>query len=106
MDQLVAQACDDDGVLCVLSGEAGVGKTRLVRELEMRAAVAGMQCLRGQCLAVEGGEVPFAPLADVFGDLTASQRSAAPEILQNLFGAPGVAAPAEPVAPARAHAAL
>src|SRR4051794_40150027 len=57
--------------LCVIAGEAGVGKTRLTRELERLAREAGMICARGQCLALEGGEFPFAPLVGVFRELAA-----------------------------------
>ena len=74
VDDLLAQARDGHASLCIVAGEAGVGKTRLVRELERRAADAGMLSLRGQCLALAGGEFPFAPLAGIYGTLAGRTR--------------------------------
>jgi len=48
----------------LVSGEPGIGKTRLVRELMTRAEVTGGQALVGECYA-EGG-APYAPFAQVF----------------------------------------
>ena len=69
LDDLLAQARGGHASLCIVAGEAGVGKTRLVRELERRATGEGMVCLRGQCLALTGGEFPFAPLVGIFDTL-------------------------------------
>jgi predicted ATPase len=55
--------------LCLVEGEAGIGKTRLTRELEEHAARVGMLCLRGHCLALAGGEFPFARLVAIFRQL-------------------------------------
>jgi DNA-binding CsgD family transcriptional regulator/tetratricopeptide (TPR) repeat protein len=45
-----------------VSGESGVGKSRLVSELEDRAQEAGASVLLGHSLELAGTEVPFAPL--------------------------------------------
>jgi tetratricopeptide (TPR) repeat protein len=58
----VLQGCSDERVLLV-SGEPGVGKTRLVRELMTRAAVEKAVVLMGECYAEEGAL--YAPLAQV-----------------------------------------
>jgi len=42
-----------DGALLLITGEAGIGKTRLVQEVAARAAVVGLAVLRGR--AVQGG---------------------------------------------------
>jgi hypothetical protein len=47
----------------LVTGEPGIGKTRLVRELLAHVEVTGGQVARGECFA-EGG-APFAPFAEV-----------------------------------------
>jgi DNA-binding CsgD family transcriptional regulator len=47
----------------IVAGEAGIGKTRLVRALEEVARERGLAVLRGDCLRLGDGELPFAPLA-------------------------------------------
>ena len=44
-----------------LSGEPGVGKTRLLYEASLQAAARGWAVLSGECRR-QGGQVPFAPL--------------------------------------------
>jgi DNA-binding CsgD family transcriptional regulator len=89
---LLAQARAGSPSLCIVAGEAGVGKTRLVREFERRATEGGMPCLRGQCVALAGGEFPFAPFVSIL-------RQLGSDLLDLL--------PADaPVSQARAHAAL
>jgi DNA-binding CsgD family transcriptional regulator len=48
----------------VVLGEAGIGKTRLVEELSVRAARASITTRVGACLDVGGG-VPFAPWLEI-----------------------------------------
>jgi DNA-binding CsgD family transcriptional regulator len=49
--------------LTLLIGEAGVGKTRLVRETETIARDRGMLVMSGDCLELSGGELPYTPIA-------------------------------------------
>ena len=64
-----------------------------------------MLCLRGQCVALAGGEFPFAPLAGIYRALADSTAvrgldPAARRLLDVLLGPPGTASPpAEPIAP-------
>jgi ABC-type oligopeptide transport system substrate-binding subunit len=51
------------GQMLLVSGEAGIGKTRLVRELATQVQVLGGQALVGACYA-EGG-VPYAPFTQI-----------------------------------------
>lgn len=46
---LLDRACDGAGSLVLVGGEAGIGKTTLVRDLERRARGRGMLVLTGHC---------------------------------------------------------
>jgi len=46
-----------EGVLWLVGGESGVGKSRLIDELRVRAVVNGVQAIQGQ--AVTDGGIPF-----------------------------------------------
>jgi len=50
-------------VVALVSGDAGVGKTRLISEVTRLAAVRGFTVLSGQCAEL-GDSVPYLPLAD------------------------------------------
>ena len=50
-------------VVALVSGDAGVGKTRLVSEVTRLAAARGFTVLSGQCAEL-GDSVPYLPLAD------------------------------------------
>jgi transcriptional regulator with XRE-family HTH domain/tetratricopeptide (TPR) repeat protein len=57
-----------DGILppaLFLTGEPGVGKTRLLREAAREAASQGWTVLTGECQR-QGGQIPFAPLLSTF----------------------------------------
>ena len=49
--------------MLLVSGEPGIGKTRLVRELRTEVQVAGDRVLVGECYA--GGGAPYAPFAQI-----------------------------------------
>jgi len=57
------RALDGQGQTLLISGEPGIGKTRLVQELTARVQVSGGRALVGACYA-EGG-VPYAPFAQI-----------------------------------------
>jgi DNA-binding CsgD family transcriptional regulator len=65
--------------ITLLAGEAGVGKTRLLREVEGRARAQGALVLSGECIELSGGEFPYAP---VVGAL----RDAGQEVLSEAVG--------------------
>jgi DNA-binding CsgD family transcriptional regulator/tetratricopeptide (TPR) repeat protein len=52
------------GATVVLSGEAGIGKTRLASELARRARATGFMVLLGRSLDLVGTELPYQPLLD------------------------------------------
>ena len=63
----------------LVTGEAGIGKSRLVDELARRAT--GVRVLRGQCVDFAGAELPYAPLAEAIRDATSEVVAAAAQTL-------------------------
>jgi len=63
--------------LTLLTGEAGVGKTRLSCEVGRRAEANGVTALRGQCVELSGGEIPYGPLAAAIRELAPEAMAAA-----------------------------
>ncbi|WP_344648231.1 helix-turn-helix transcriptional regulator [Cryptosporangium japonicum] len=53
----------------VVSGEAGIGKTRLLREFVRAADAEGALVLVGHCVSFGGDAVPFLPISEAFGRL-------------------------------------
>ncbi|MBI1950654.1 MAG: serine/threonine-protein kinase PknK, partial [Acidobacteria bacterium] len=53
--------------LVLLSGPAGIGKSRLLRELKHRLQLAGVRNLTGRCY--EDGGVPFQPFVEILRQL-------------------------------------
>ncbi len=64
---LLAEAEAGQPVVVLVSGDAGVGKTRLVTELSARAASQGFTVLSGHCAEL-ADTVPYLPLADALRD--------------------------------------
>jgi DNA-binding CsgD family transcriptional regulator/tetratricopeptide (TPR) repeat protein len=101
-----------------VAGESGVGKTRLLRELQRHAESTGTRVLRGDCVAFGAGELPYAPIAgalrslvrdvgpDAFDDLVGPGRNELARLLPELGddaapGGDGMSATGEPLAQAR-----
>ena len=79
------KAISDQGELFFLKGEAGIGKTRLTKELSTYARSRGMQILYGRCPALfkMNGVPPYSPWKEVVkGYLQVST----PEQLQRAVG--------------------
>jgi DNA-binding CsgD family transcriptional regulator/tetratricopeptide (TPR) repeat protein len=57
------------GATALVGGEAGVGKSRLVGEASAHARRQGARVLVGQCLDLEDGGLPYAPVVDVLRTL-------------------------------------
>jgi DNA-binding CsgD family transcriptional regulator len=60
-----------------VAGESGVGKTRLLRELERHAGERGARVLRGDCAAFGAGELAYAPIAAALRGLARDLEPAA-----------------------------
>lgn len=58
--------------IAFLAGESGVGKTRLLSELERAARAQGMRVLSGECIELGEGELPYAPIVAALRPLARS----------------------------------
>ncbi len=75
--QLLAAAGLGDGSsgdAVLLGGDAGIGKTRLLRELVDRADAAGHRVLVGHCLDLGDSHLPFQPFVEAFGLVAQDER--------------------------------
>jgi len=61
---LIDQARSAQGQLVLISGEAGIGKSRLVAEVQMYAKEQGFLLLQGNCFPTDRS-YPYAPLLDL-----------------------------------------
>lgn len=86
--------------LAFIAGESGLGKTRLLSELERAARADGVRVIGGDCVELGEGELPYAPLVgalrplarsghDAFGQLSDPARAALAQILPGLGRAEG-----------------
>ena len=62
--QLISLARSGQGQIVQVSGEAGIGKSRLVAEVKTRAASEGFLVLQGACFQMDSS-YPYAPLLDM-----------------------------------------
>ena len=74
LDRLIIQSQGGNGQIALISGEAGIGKSRLVREAKVRAH-QGTMILEGYCFQTESA-LPYAPLLDLFRNFFAIHSSA------------------------------
>ncbi|GAA3245258.1 hypothetical protein GCM10020256_71940 [Streptomyces thermocoprophilus] len=77
----------------LVSGDAGVGKTRLLDEAAVRAAGAGTTVLTGHCVDLGDVGLPYLPFTEILGRIAADERFAAvraahPVVERLLGGAP------------------
>lgn len=71
----------DGPAIVDITGEAGIGKSRLVSELCWRASSRGLTVLRGRATEFEQ-HTPFLPFTDAFSDLDLHELSAVPDLLR------------------------
>lgn len=64
LERLLEQASQGQGQLALLSGEAGIGKSRLAAEVKRKAGAAGAWVLQGQC-DEQDRVVAYAPLLEM-----------------------------------------
>ena len=85
LDALLSGAEASEGAFALVSGESGVGKSRLVAELCVRARSRAMTVLIGECLELAEGELPYAPL---IGALRSLLRERSGEAAEELLAPP------------------
>ena len=71
-------ACAGHGATVLVTGDAGIGKTRLVAELAKRASATGALVLTGRCLDLVGSGLPYLPFAEALRGLPDSPLLAGP----------------------------
>jgi len=100
----VQRAVDGRSSAVLLSGDAGVGKTRLLDELTARAAERGIRVLSGHCVDLGEVGLPYLPFVDLLRPVAAEPElapiAATNPVLTGLLagrtpGPPPVPAPTE-----------
>jgi class 3 adenylate cyclase/tetratricopeptide (TPR) repeat protein len=84
--QAVELALGGHGGLVLVCGEAGVGKSRLIQEVNAEAEARGMGILTGHCVHMEGVE-PYLPFVEILEQALLSPRS--PMALREALGESG-----------------
>jgi DNA-binding NarL/FixJ family response regulator len=77
LSRLLAEAAAGQPVVMLVSGDAGVGKTRLVTELGATARSEGFAVLSGRCAEL-ADTVPYLPLADALREAVTGPEPASP----------------------------
>ena len=80
---LLERAKEKEPAFALVGGEAGIGKTRLTRELAALADGQGCCVLTGQCVELGGEGLPLAPLVDALRTLA---RTLPPGVLADVLG--------------------
>ncbi len=68
----------------LLAGDAGVGKTRLLSEVCLRAERAGWRTLAGHCLDFGDSALPYLPFSELFGRLAVAAPEQSARLLEEL----------------------
>src|SRR5580698_2911581 len=84
---LLDDASDGRPSHALISGDAGVGKTRLVAELASRASDRGFLVLSGRCAEL-GDSIPYLPLADALREGTTTPSAATEPLVAALAARP------------------
>jgi DNA-binding winged helix-turn-helix (wHTH) protein len=85
LETAMRTAISGKGGLVLLTGEPGLGKTRMAQQLAAGAAKLGADSWLGRCLEVEGAP-PFWPWIQIFRDC---MRDRGPGEMRTLLGAEG-----------------
>jgi DNA-binding CsgD family transcriptional regulator len=99
LEQLLAAAAQGRAQMAFVTGESGLGKTRLVDELAARATDSGGRVLFGECIELGAGELPYAPIVGALRPLARAKdpvldalgpaRTELAQLLPELGPAPG-----------------
>src|SRR5829696_326378 len=80
LDGALGRAAAGVPAFTFVAGESGVGKSRLVAELEARARNAGARVFVGHCLELGGAAIPYAPLVDALRPIARELADCSSEI--------------------------
>jgi tetratricopeptide (TPR) repeat protein len=69
LQESLGAARDGTPAVFLVTADAGVGKTRFVDEMALRARASGYRVLSGGCVHLRGGALPFEPFVEAFRDL-------------------------------------
>ena len=83
VDHALERAAAGEPALVLVRGEAGIGKSRLVREAIERAEAGGSAILHGACLDLGGDGLPYLPIVEALRRLA---HVTAPARLRELLG--------------------
>jgi len=83
IERALGAAAEGRPVLLLVRGEAGIGKSRLIREAIERARAGGSAILHGSCLDLGGDGVPYLPVIEALRGLA---RATPPSRLATLLG--------------------
>jgi DNA-binding CsgD family transcriptional regulator/tetratricopeptide (TPR) repeat protein len=79
LQRAMNRAAQEETAVVLIGGEAGVGKTRLVREFSSHARATGARVVVGSCVPLAEGLMPYAAVVDILRDVgPALVRSADP----------------------------
>jgi DNA-binding NarL/FixJ family response regulator len=81
LDELIARSRSGSGQTAIVSGEAGVGKSRLLGEVMAGARDSGHRVLVGGCVGLRDGAAPLAPVAEALRGLAAETSRSELELL-------------------------
>jgi DNA-binding CsgD family transcriptional regulator/tetratricopeptide (TPR) repeat protein len=70
LEAALADASAGRPSLAFIAGESGVGKTRLLKELERGALAAEARVVSGECVSLGEDELPYAPIVAALRSLT------------------------------------
>ena len=98
LEQLLGQAVAGSAAGVLVAGDAGVGKTRLTKELVRRAREAGVVAVVGHCVDLGAGGLPYLPFAEALVDVArAGEAADATQTERDAAAAVRAAATARPV---------
>ncbi|MGZ4305908.1 MAG: ATP-binding protein [Solirubrobacteraceae bacterium] len=74
----VAAAADGAGSVVLVTGDSGIGKSRLLAEFATGAAASGALVLIGECPPIGDGELPYAPIVGALRGIVRGGEADAP----------------------------